>query len=41
MRLGAKQLWKLFGIVEVAIKPQGGEGAEVVDLQTGNTNHVR
>jgi len=42
IQLGAKLLWKPFGIVEEAIKPrgQGGERAEVAGTEKGAHNHI-
>ena len=39
IRLGAKLLWKPFGIVEEVIDPQGEGRAEVVGTEIGAHNH--
>ena len=39
IRLGAKLLWKPFGIVEEVIDPQGEGRAEVVGMEIGAHNH--
>ena len=39
MRLGAKLLWKPFGIVEEVIDLQGEGMAEVVGMEIGAHNH--